>query len=112
MITAVFYKKGREFSGFRVSGHAGYDEYGLDIACASVSSAVELSANLITEIFHISADVKVSEDADNAVTLKIAETCEEDQKQNASKVIEGLKLHLELLSEEFEKTIKTEISEV
>ncbi len=104
MITAVFYKKGRDFSGFRVSGHAGYAEYGHDIVCASVSSAVQLTANLITESFGISADVSAE---DNAVTLRVAETCEE-----ASGIIGGLMTHLELLSEEFENTIITKISEV
>ena len=104
MITAVFYKKGSHFSGFRVSGHAGYADYGYDIVCASVSSAVQLSANLITESFGVKADADAVNDT---VTLKIAETCEE-----ASKIIGGLKTHLELLSEEFESTIITKISEV
>lgn len=104
MITAVFYKKDRKFSGFKVSGHAGYDDYGFDIVCASVSSAVQLSANLITENFRINADVSAD---DNVITLNVAETCEE-----ADKIISGLKAHLVLLSEEFENTIITKISEV
>ena len=104
MITAVFYKKDRELSGFRVSGHAGYADYGYDIVCASVSSAVQLTANLITENFGISAEASAENDT---VTLMVAETCEE-----ASKIIDGLKTHLELLSEEFENTIITKISEV
>lgn len=104
MITAVFYKKDRELSGFRVSGHAGYADYGYDIVCASVSSAVQLTANLITENFGISAEASAENDT---VTLMVAETCEE-----ASKIIDGLRMHLELLSEEFENTIITKISEV
>ena len=108
MITAVFYKKGSDFSCFRVSGHAGYDDYGYDIVCASVSSAVELAADLITDHFKIGAE---TEAADNVVTLKIAEISEEDQK-TASKIIEGLKVHLDFLGKSFERTIKTKISEV
>ncbi|MCQ2463998.1 MAG: ribosomal-processing cysteine protease Prp [Oscillospiraceae bacterium] len=104
MITAVFYKKGRDYSGFRVSGHAEYADPGEDIVCASVTSAVQLSANLITESFHINAEADAVGDT---VTLKVAETCEE-----ASRIIDGLKTHLELLSEEFENTIITKISEV
>ena len=104
MITAVFYKKGRDLSGFRVSGHAGYAEYGEDIVCASVSSAVQLTCNLITETFDIKADVSAEGDA---VTLRVAETCEE-----ATNLMDGIKIHLELLSEEFENTIITKISEV
>lgn len=104
MITAVFYKKDRKLSGFRVSGHAGYADYGYDIVCASVSSAVQLTANLITENFGISAEASAENDT---VTLMVAETCEE-----ASKIIDGLRMHLELLSEEFENTIIIKISEV
>ncbi|MBE6853062.1 MAG: ribosomal-processing cysteine protease Prp [Ruminococcus sp.] len=104
MITAVFYKKGGNFSGFRVSGHAGYAEYGQDIVCASVSSAVQLTANLITETFAVKADASA---VDDTVTLEVAEICEE-----ATLLIDGLKMHLELLSEEFENTIITKISEV
>lgn len=104
MITAVFYKKDGKLSGFRVIGHAGYADYGYDIVCASVSSAVQLTANLITENFGISAEASAENDT---VTLMVAETCEE-----ASKIIDGLRMHLELLSEEFENTIITKISEV
>jgi hypothetical protein len=108
MITAVFYKKGSDFSGFRVSGHAGYDDHGFDIVCASVSSAVELTADLITDSFKFKAETKV---ADNVVTLKIAEISEENQK-TASTIIAGLKVHLDFLGKSFERTIKTKISEV
>jgi uncharacterized protein YsxB (DUF464 family) len=108
MITAVFYKKGSDFSGFRVSGHAGYDDHGFDIVCASVSSAVELTADLITDSFKFKAETEV---ADNVVTLKIAEISEENQK-TASTIIAGLKVHLDFLGKSFERTIKTKISEV
>jgi len=109
MITAVFYKKSGLYSGFRVSGHAEYADPGEDIVCASVTSAVQLSANLVTDGFHISA---VADAVDDTVTLEVAETCKEDSAKTASVIIEGLKTHLELLSEEFENTIITKISEV
>ncbi|MDE7105331.1 MAG: ribosomal-processing cysteine protease Prp, partial [Ruminococcus sp.] len=35
MIQAKFYKKNGKFSGFRVSGHAGYADAGEDIVCAA-----------------------------------------------------------------------------
>ena len=109
MITAVFYKKGRDFSGFRVSGHAGYADSGSDIVCASVSSAVQLTANLVTDYFKIKATAKAGK---NVITLKIAKTCEEEAREIASVLIKGLKEHLELISQQYERTIKTKISEV
>ena len=57
MIVAEFFRKNGEITGFKVSGHAGYDESGRDIVCAGVSSAVMMTANLITEIFRFEAEV-------------------------------------------------------
>ena len=57
MIVAEFFRKNGEITGFKVSGHAEYDESGRDIVCAGVSSAVMMTANLITEIFRFEAEV-------------------------------------------------------
>ncbi len=104
MITAVFYKKSGSLSGFKVSGHAGYADAGQDIVCASVSSSLQLAANLITENFGIKADVEVGQ---NVITLKVVDTCSE-----ASKILDGFKTHLELVSKEFKNMITIKISEV
>ncbi|MFQ8600843.1 MAG: ribosomal-processing cysteine protease Prp [Oscillospiraceae bacterium] len=58
MIRAVFQKSGDWFKGFEISGHAGYAGHGRDIVCASVSSAVMLTANAVTEVAGIDADVR------------------------------------------------------
>ena len=39
-----------KISGFKVTGHANFDEYGKDIVCASVSSIVITSVNLALEL--------------------------------------------------------------
>ena len=61
MIYAHFFKFGKLCSGFSISGHAGYADYGKDIACASVTSAVELTANGITEILGLPAELNLQE---------------------------------------------------
>jgi uncharacterized protein YsxB (DUF464 family) len=104
MITAIFYKKSGNLSGFKVSGHAEYDDIGFDIVCAGVTSAVQLTANLITESFGIKAEVVAQ---DNIVSLKVENVCEV-----SSKLIDGLRNHLELISQQFEGTISLKISEV
>lgn len=68
MIVAEFFRKNGEITGFKVSGHAEYDESGRDIVCAGVSSAVMMTANLITEIFRFEAEVSA---VDDTVTLKL-----------------------------------------
>ena len=74
MIKAKFFQKNGKLTGFEISGHAGFDLYGKDIVCASVSSAVQLTANGITEILGKKADVSV---LDNLVSLSLVDSFEE-----------------------------------
>lgn len=104
MINAVFAKKNGKLCGIRVSGHAGYADAGEDIVCAAVSSAVQLSANLITEIFGLQADVST---ADNAVSIQLSRPDE-----NGSRLLRGMLLHLECLSEDYPGTIRIQNMEV
>ena len=61
MITVRFQKSGSRLRAFSISGHAGYADAGQDIVCASVTSAVQLTANAITEQFGERAAVTVEE---------------------------------------------------
>lgn len=100
MIVAKFFKSSRKFIGFQISGHAGFAESGYDIVCASVSSAVQLTANNITEIFQIEADVSVEE---NLISLRVNE-----ENDIADKLIYGLNFHFNLVSEEFSDELTVE----
>ena len=105
MIVAEFFRKNGEITGFKVSGHAGYDEAGRDIVCAGVSSAVMMTANLITEIFRFEAEVSA---VDDTVTLKTDIPCN-DVLQG---IYKGLALQIEQILLEFNGTIKMKYSEV
>ncbi len=100
MVTARFYNSSdNKMLGFHVSGHAGFSDFGSDIACASVSSAVMLTANTITEVFKINAKVEVNE---NEILLKLLE----DKDGNGDKLLLGLLMQMDLLSDEFPGAIK------
>ena len=105
MIHAEFTKTEGKLTAFSLRGHAGYDEYGKDIACASVTSAVQLTANAITEVLKVRADVKV---LDNQIKLKLPD----DSLEQAQSFMEALLLHLNILSEDFEGAILVKVSEV
>lgn len=106
MIRAEFYRtKADTLTGLRISGHAGLAEYGYDICCASVSSAVELTANTLTDVYKIKAEVKVNE---NEIIIKP----ENDGDADADKLLLGLLTHLTFLSEDFPGRIKITITEV
>ena len=105
MIQAKFLTDKHGLKGFCVSGHAGYADAGEDIVCASVTSAVQLTANTITEIFGVAAEIKVLE---NVIECKLPR----DASPEAHKLLEGLKLHLEILAEDYEGTIDVKVLEV
>ncbi len=104
MIDAQFLTTNGRLKGFAIKGHAGYALFGEDIVCASVSSSVMMTANTVTEILKVKADVKA---LDNEIRCGLLE--ESDEAEN---LLKGLKLHLQLLSEDYPNTIKVTISEV
>lgn len=62
MITAFFQRSGNRFTGFTVSGHAGTAPEGQDLVCAAVSACVEMTANGITDVLGLPAEVTAKTD--------------------------------------------------
>lgn len=105
MTIAEFFVKNGEIGGFRVSGHAGHGDHGNDVVCASVSSAVMLTANLITDYFGISADVSAEGDT---ITLK-----SRAPQRELHSLCKGLMEHLNCIAEDYgEKYLKIKLTEV
>ncbi len=102
MIRAEFRQSQGYLTGFTFSGHSGYAESGKDVACAAVSSAVQLTVNMLDE-FGFKPDVQVK---DNLIICKVA------PEDGSSRMLEQLRLHFEAILEEFPKTINITISEV
>lgn len=79
--------------GFEIDGHSGMSRRGSDIVCASVSSAAYMTVNTITDVFGV--DVKVNVD-DGYMQVVLTEESNE-----AEKLIEGFKLHIDGLAEQY-----------
>lgn len=105
MITVTFKTSGDLICGFTVSGHSDYGEEGSDIVCAAVSSVVIMTANTVTEIMHINAKVTES---DGFVNMDLSKPDAERSKY----ILDGLRLHLTALSEQYSNDIKVKITEV
>ena len=103
MISVTFYKDGGDFTGYEFSGHSDYAESGYDIVCSAVSSAAYLTANNLTDIFGVKADVTVS---DGYMKL----TAEKSDILN--RLADGLYRHTLQLTEQYQNDIKVKISEV
>ena len=106
MIHAEFFRSSStdKLLGFSISGHAGFADEGFDIVCASVSSAVMLTANTVTECFKLNAKVA---DNGNEILLKLGE----DPEGTGDKLVLGLMTHLYLLSEQFPDAVKVSVHE-
>ena len=93
MIKATFYRRGEVLSGFEIDGHSGYAEAGADIICASVSSVAYMVVNTITDVIGERADISISDGYFRFVT---------DGNCNETKVVlEGLKLHVSALADDY-----------
>lgn len=97
MLNCVFrlgeFNGASEFSGFEISGHAGYGTEGNDIVCAAVSSCTMLVCNCVTENFKAKADVTVEE---NRITLLLKERSEP-----AVRLLSAFYEHLEAISADY-----------
>lgn len=107
MIVADFFTDDKDrLVGFRVTGHAGMADFGEDVCCASVSSAVMMTANTLTEAFKLNAEVTVEE---NDIKVMLGRN---DDAGNGDKVLLGLITHMYFLAEEFNGHIKVRVNGV
>lgn len=86
------------FGGFEVSGHAMKRDTGKDILCAAISSACYMTANTITDILGIPADITISDGFMRVIVSDQSEKCEW--------LLEGLALHMEGLRQEYPRNIQ------
>lgn len=102
MIIAKFYKdEESRLLGFEITGHAGYDDMGHDVVCASVSSATMLTCNTATEIFKVDAKIQV---ADDTIMLKL----NSDENGDGDKLLLGFMIHMICLQQDYPKCIRVE----
>lgn len=103
MINICFYTRNSVLIGFEVSGHAGFAEYGSDIVCAAVTSAVQLVCNGVSDI--INADAKINMQK-NLIKLTL-----NTNDNKAISFLNALRLHFDLLKEDYPNNLKITIEE-
>jgi uncharacterized protein YsxB (DUF464 family) len=104
MIQAKFLTSGATLRGFQISGHAG-GEAGTDIVCAAVSSAAYLTANTITEVLGVNAEIACDEGFLSCLIPK-------EDAAKCDVILKGLQLHLFALAEQYPKNIHANNAEV
>lgn len=102
MTKATFYVCGGALTGFCIDGHtADYDTEEGRLVCSAVSSAAYMAANTVTEVIGAAADAF---DSDGHMTLNVGSS---DGRTQA--VLEGLRLHLRGLEEQYPHYIKVNL---
>ena len=109
MIQVKVVKEKSKYRKITILGHAMYDDYGKDIVCAAVSSALQMVTNGLTEILKLKCEIKKN---DNNIALKIMINNKTDALKSGYAFIESFYLHLKLLAKTYKKTIKVIILEV
>ncbi len=98
MIKVKMSYEGNFITGFKVTGHAGYDVRGKDIVCAAVSSVVITSLNMALKLDENAVKVINKEGLIDAQVLK--------QDEVINKIFENMKEMLQELERDYEKNIK------
>ena len=86
-----------------ISGHAGYDEYGKDIVCASVSSVIMTTVNSIMNIDNSS--ISYIDDGNKIIIEKL------NDNDIVDKLLNTMILILKDLEEQYKENIKVESEE-
>ena len=95
MIKVTFFRRGKEFTGFELSGHSGYSQEGSDIVCSAVSSVAYMTANTVTEIIGIKADISLDDGYMKFIPEKSSDEIQV--------LFKGMALHLNALAEQYEE---------
>lgn len=92
--------------GFEIYGHAQRNEIGKDIVCAAISSAAYMTANTISDVIKVDADISVFDFG--SMSLKI----NENQSNSCQDILLGFKLHMIALEEQYPENIIVNYTEV
>ena len=63
MTKIKFYKSKDKFVGFEISGHTGYNQYGKDVLCATISGITQSTTLGIRDVCKINANISRDDDS-------------------------------------------------
>mgnify|MGYP004449629667 CR=1 FL=1 len=106
MISAILYREGERYTGFRASGHSGYAEAGSDIVCAAVSILSCTCVNSLESLLGVTP--RINEYADGLLDFELPEVPAE--KEDGVQLLMGsLKQGLGDLQEGYPQYIRLDI---
>ena len=104
MIRVSFRTRQGVLCGYRITGHAGAGSAGEDIVCAAVSSAAYMTANTITDILSLPADIAVEDGLMDLTVTGDVTACQA--------LLSGFRMHIEALQDQYPKRVHLMNTEV
>lgn len=104
MIKVNVVRDNKEIKSIEIKGHSGYDEYGKDIVCSSVSTSVILTINLLEKL-NVKFDYK-SDDNIPLISLSINQLESLEQSNLVQIILENLVDNLTMVEKEYNKNLK------
>lgn len=94
-----FLGRGNQLFGFELNGHAGYADYGQDIVCAAITSAVRLTECILNDSMNCHPETVLEEGS-----IKL--TLPDSELDAAQSVLNGLSLYFSELAKEYPQEIQ------
>lgn len=105
MTTAIFNYQNNQINSFKIIGHADYAEYGYDIVCSGITTAVFTSLGLIRR--YLNENEFDYQELDGTIYLKLLNT-----NQIVNDIIENLIEVLKNIERQYPKNLKIKIAKV
>lgn len=105
MTTVTFLTEDARIIGFDVQGHSGWGEFGEDIVCAAITSAVRLVEATVNDVMGLCAAVKVRE-ADASISLRLPGGLANTAESTCQNLLTGLMVYLAQLHDEYPDNIE------
>ena len=106
MIRAILYGREGGYTGYRASGHSGYDESGRDIVCAAVSVLGCTCVNSLESLLGVL--VRMRENDDGILDFDLPDL-PADRQEGAQLLMGALAQGLRDLQEQYPKNLRLEI---
>ncbi len=111
MIKIEIQKKNDNIVYFKVSGHANSSEYGKDIICAAVTSAVQMTLNGLLEILKLTKLEYTEKHGLVICNMKDSDLSEEEFSK-ADILTKSMETYLKAFEDEYPEYVKIMIQEV
>ena len=105
MTNAIFNYTNNQIKSFKITGHADYAEYGYDIVCSGITTAVFTSLGLIRK--YLNENDYDYKELDGTISLNFKET-----NQLVNDIIENLIEVLKNIERQYPKNLKIKIAKV